>query len=256
MSTLLTPRTTTPARPGRSGRSGFAGQLLAALRAFVVLSVLLGLGYPLAVLAVGQLSSPANANGSLVKAGGRVVGSDLIGQAYTDPKTGTPLAQYFQSRPSAAGDGYDPTKTAASNRGPEDVTDTPDDPATPADDSRTSLLTSVCGRSSDIGSADGVSGARPYCGPNGTGTPGRRGTAPAAPAVPPDAVTASGSGLDPHISPAYALLQVNRVAAARKVDPARVRALVTRYEQGRTLGFLGEPRVNVLELNLALDRLR
>lgn len=240
----------------RTSRPGFTAQLLAALRAFVVLSVVLGLGYPLAVLAVGQLAMSANANGSLVRAGGRVIGSDLIGQLYDDPKSGDPLPQYFASRPSAAGDGYDPTSTAASNRGPEDVTDTPDDPSTPADDSRTSLLSSVCSRSREVGAADGVSGARPYCGPDGTGTPGSRGDEPAAGAVPPDAVTASGSGLDPHISPAYARLQVDRVAAARGLPAARVRALVGQYEQGRTLGFLGEPRVNVLELNLALDRLR
>ena len=208
-------------------------QLLAALRAFVVLSVVLGLAYPLLLVGVGAVAFPHQAHGS------------LLGQAFL-AADGRPLPQYFQSRPSAAGDGYDPTKTAASNRGPSDVTDTP---------GRTSLLTDICARSASIGSADGVSGDRAYCAdgkgaPTSPGTPGRTDT------VPPDAVTASGSGLDPHISPAYALLQVDRVARARGLDPARVRALVEEHVQGRVLGFLGEPRVDVLELDLALDRLR
>lgn len=232
-------------------------QLLAALRAFLVLTVLLGVVYPLAVLGVGQSLLHDNANGSKLEVGGRVVGSDLIGQSFTDPKTGAPLAQFFQSRASDAGDGYDPTSTAASNLGPEDVTDTPDDPATKQDESSASLLTQVCTRSTEIAAADGVSGARPYCGADGVGTPGTRGAAPErGMAVPPDAVTASGSGLDPDISPAYARLQVDRVAGARKLPVARVRRLVEDHVQGRTLGFLGEPRVNVLELNVALQQLR
>ena len=232
-------------------------QLLPAVRAFVVLSVLLGLAYPLAVLAVGQVAARGNSNGSMVTADGRTVGSDLIGQSFTDPATGDALPQFFQSRPSEAGDGYDPTATAASNLGPEDVTDTPDDPATPEDESSPSLLTQVCARSSAVARADGVDGARPFCGPDGTGRPGVRGSAPEhGTDVPPDAVTASGSGLDPDISPAYARLQAARVAAARGLPLERVQALVEEHVQGRTLGFLGEPRVNVLLLNLALQRLQ
>ena len=231
-------------------------QLLAALRAFLVLTVLLGVLYPLAVLAVGQTAFRSNANGSLVEVDGTVVGSDLIGQAFTDPVTGAPLPQFFQPRASHAGDGYDPTSTGASNLGPEDVTDTPDDPSTAQDDSDVSLLTLVCTRSRDVAEADGVDGARAFCGPDGVGTPGSRGDVRSEDSpVPPDAVTASGSGLDPHISPAYARLQVARVAQARGLPVERVRALVEDHVQGRVLGFLGEPRVNVLRLNLALDAL-
>ena len=233
------------------------GQLLAALRALVVLTLLLGLAYPLVVLGIGKVAFADNANGSLVTdAAGRVVGSDLIGQLFTDPDSGQALPQYFQPRASQAGDGYDPTSTAASNLGPEDVQDTPDDPATRQDDSATSLLTDVCTRSREIGEANGVDGSRAYCGPDGRGTPDQRGPVDSEnAAVPPDAVTSSGSGLDPHISPAYAALQVDRVARERGLDPAKVRGLVEDNTDGRTLGFLGAPRVNVLQLNLALDAL-
>lgn len=217
-------------------------QLFAALRAMIVFSIVLGLIYPLAVLGVGQLLFNGNAEGSLIRSHGAVVGSDLIGQAFTDPNTGAVLPRYFQSRPSNAGDGYDPTGTAASNRGPEDVVDAPDRP---------SLLTLICGRSEQIGDDDGVSGARPYCSGD-TGAPAQRGRVSRVD-VPADAVTASGSGLDPHISPAYAALQVSRVAKARGISEATVRDLVEAHTQGRTLGFLGEPRVNVLQLNIALD---
>ena len=229
-------------------------QLVAALRALLLLTVVLGVGYPLAVAGIGQVAFRDNAQGSLVEVDGRVVGSDLVGQAFLDPDTGEVLPEFFQPRPSSAGDGYDPTSTAASNLGPEDMTDTADDPATAEDDSDTSLLTSVCTRSQEVAEANGVDGAREYCAPDGTGAADRRGAAESDDsAVPPDAVTASGSGLDPHVSPAYARLQVERVATARGLDAARVRELVERHVQGRTLGFLGEPRVNVLRLNLALD---
>jgi potassium-transporting ATPase KdpC subunit len=276
---------------------GWISQHLAALRALLVFTVLLGLAYPLTVLGVAQLPGLRdNANGSLVKVGDQTVGSKLIGQSFTD-SDGNPIRWYFQSRPSAAGDGYDPTATAASNLGPEDVVDTAD---------RTSLLTQVCARSKAIGELEGVDGGRPYCttdgvgavlavfyrdgltGPvtrvvsvNQTGTPfvstydgvpvqsaqagvdyvaeggvitPIRGDAPDNPAVPSDAVTASGSGLDPHISVAYAELQAARVARERGTDLAAVRRLIDQYTDGRALGFMGEPGVNVLELNLALDR--
>ncbi len=266
---------------------------LAALRALAVLTVLLGLLYPLAATGLAQVLFHDNANGSAVRAGGRDVGSSLIGQSFTDAD-GRPVRKYFQSRPSAAGDGYDPTSTSASNLGPEDVIDVP--PAG-GEKGRQSLLTQVCARSRAAGELEGVSGARPYCTPDGVGavlkvfpnravsvnqpcpaTPfvaayqgvrvecakqgedyaaGRtvpvRGNAPTPPAVPADAVTASGSGLDPHISPAYADLQAPRVAKERGLPLDRVRALIEQHTTGRILGFMGEPSVNVLELNLALD---
>lgn len=197
---------------------------LAALRALLVLTVLLGILYPLVVLGIGQLAFPAQANGSLLSAGGRVVGSSLLGQAFVDAE-GNPLPQWFQPRPSAASDpndkndpGYDPLFSGASNRGPSN----PD------------LIRSIDARRAAVAAFDGV----PVAG------------------VPPDAVTAGGSGLDPDISPAYADEQVTRVAEVRGLDPAAVRALVATHVQGRTLGILGEPRVNVVELNAALTRLR
>ena len=281
-------------------------QHLAALRVLLVLTVLTGIVYPVVIVAVAQLPGLKHrADGSLVKAGGATVGSSLIGQAFTD-KTGNPILSYFQSRPSAAGNGYDPTATGASNLGPESVVDTLPDPANKADTGKQSLLTQVCSRSLAIGKLEGVDGSRPYCTPDGvgavlavfytngaTGTVTRavsldracpaapfiatyqgvrvecatfgddyskgvvtpiRGNAPAKPVVPADAVTASGSGLDPQISVAYAMLQAPRVAKARGVDVAAVRTLVDTYTSGRVLGFLGEPGVNVLQLNLALDR--
>jgi K+-transporting ATPase ATPase C chain len=286
---------------------GWLRQHLAAVRILLVLTVLLGLAYPLVVTGIAQIPGlQSKADGSLVTDANGDVGSSLVGQAFTD-KDGNPLRQYFQSRPSAAGDGYDPTATSASNLGPESVVDVLDDPATAEDDSKPSLLTQVCARSLAIGRLEGVDGSRPYCTSDGTGAvlavihagPGYtgpvtrvvsldqpcpdtpfiatyqgvtvechtfgddvshgqvvpiRGNAPADPAVPADAVTASGSGLDPQISPAYADLQIARVAKARNLPEDRVRQLVRDNTVGRSLGVLGEPGVNVLKLNLALDR--
>lgn len=289
-------------------------QLLVALRVLLVLTAILGIAYPLAITAVAQLPGlRSRADGSMINAAnGHVVGSKLLGQAFTTAR-GRPLVRYFQSRPSAATGnvptGYDPTATSASNFGPEDVVDDLDDPATKqVDESSQSLLTQVCSRSVAIGALERVDGSRPYCTPSGVGAvlavfhtgPGYdgavtrvvsvnegcpttpflatyqgvqvqchrygvdvanaeqvviRGNAPADPAVPPDAVTASGSGLDPDISPEYARIQVDRIAAARNLSAATVLALVNDRVAGRTLGFLGEPHVNVLELNLALDKL-
>ncbi|MCC3332995.1 potassium-transporting ATPase subunit C [Nocardia abscessus] len=275
-------------------------QHLAALRALLALTAITGIVYPLAIFAVAQLPGlHEKADGSLVDVDGTTVGSSLIGQSFTD-SGGAALVQYFQSRPSAAGDGYDPMSTAASNLGPEDIVDTP---------ARASLLTTICARSKEVGDREGVDGSRPFCTKDGVGAvlsvigprgpdgdvshpvrvvsvneacaaqpfldtyrgvrvdcaePGRdysvgrivpiRGNAPDAPAVPPDAVTASGSGLDPHISPEYAAIQVARVAKARGVTEEQVRALVDKHTAGRTLGFLGEPQVDVLQLNLELDQ--
>ncbi|MEU1756295.1 potassium-transporting ATPase subunit C [Micromonospora matsumotoense] len=278
---------------------------LAALRALLVFTVLLGVAYPLTLVAVGRLPGlDGRAAGSLLTVDGRIVGSALIGQSFTDAD-GDPVPRYFQSRPSAAGDGYDPTASAASNLGPESVLDSL---AVDPRESTRSLLSQVCARSRAVGALDGVDGRRPYCTPDGVGAvlavfradgltgpvtrvvsvnqtapatpfvsswqgvpvelaaPGEdyraagglvtpvRGDAPEHPAVPADAVTASGSGLDPHISPAYAEIQVARVARERGADPAVVRRLVAEHTTGRTLGFMGAPGVNVLELNLALDR--
>jgi len=189
-------------------------QYLAGLRVLIVFTVVLGIAYPLAVTAIGQLLLTSHANGSLVSVGGHPVGSALIGQSFTDAK-GNPLPQWFQSRPSAAGaSGYDPTSSGASNLGP----------------SNPSLVKAIEARRAAAAALDGVA-------------PGM---------VPPDAVTASGSGLDPAISTAYAYEQVNRVAKARGLDPAAVRALVASMVAGRALGFLGEPTVDVLQLNIAL----
>jgi K+-transporting ATPase ATPase C chain len=283
---------------------------VAALRLLLVLTVITGLAYPLAITAVAQLPGlKHHADGSLINENGKDVGSSLIGQSFV-AKDGRPLVQYFQSRPSAAGDGYDPTSTSASNLGPESVVDTPADPVRASDpdgDGRSSsLLSQVCARSLAVGALNGVSGARPYCTPGGiaavlavfrsagaTGPvtqvvslnqecpatpfirtyqgvrvecarPGAdyrhggvtpiRGTAPSDPAVPPDAVTSSASGLDYQISPAYARIQLARVARARGIPVSALDPLVKQYTTARTLGFIGEPGVNVLELNLALDR--
>jgi potassium-transporting ATPase KdpC subunit len=201
-------------------------QHLAALRALIVLTVITGAIFPLVVLGISQVAFHNQANGSLVTNHGKVVGSSLLCQQFVDAK-GNPLPQYFQSRASNASDptaksttaeaaGCDPLFTGASNLGPNNP----------------KLTGNVDARRKAAAQADGVN-------PN---------------TVPPDAVTASGSGLDPDISPQYADEQVNRVATARHLDPAKVRALVTSHTQGRSAGFLGEPRVDVLQLNLALDQ--
>ena len=297
--------------------SNFVRLHWAALRALLVLTVITGLAYPLFVWAVARLPGLRDhAEGSILTAGGKPVGSRLIGQPFTG-KDGHPLPQYFQSRPSAAGAGYDPTSSGGSNLGPESILDTPADPSqlaggTSAPDAgfKPSLLTTVCSRSAAVGKLEGIDGSRPFCTGGGVGAvlsvigprdargnvlhPTRvvsvnepcqstqtpfvtiydgvrvecakygedytigqivpvRGAAPADPAVPVDAVTASASGLDPHISPAYADLQVARVAKARHVSPDQIRAVVAQYRSARTLGIFGEPTVNVLQVNLQLD---
>ena len=181
-------------------------QVFAAARVLAVLTLVLGVAYPLVVFGIGRLA-PAKADGSLLAVDGRVVGSTLIGQQFAGDG-------WFQPRPSAAGDGYDPLASGGSGLGPNDP----------------GLLATVTRRREQVAAQDGVDVAQ----------------------VPADAVTASASGLDPDISPQYARLQVDRVARARSLDPAVVRALVEAHVQGRELGFLGAPHVNVLELNAAL----
>lgn len=186
-----------------------------AVRAMLVATLVLGVGYTLLITGIGQLVFPAQANGSLVTdARGDVAGSALIGQSFTDAD-GAALPEYFQSRPSAAGDGYDGAASSGSNLGPENA----------------DLIAAIGERRDEIAAREGVSVAE----------------------VPADAVTASASGLDPHISVAYANLQVARVAGARGLSTDEVAELVAAHTTGRDLGFLGDPRVNVVELNLALD---
>jgi potassium-transporting ATPase KdpC subunit len=189
-------------------------QVGVALRALGILTVVLGIGYTLAITGIGQLAFPAQANGSLVKVDGKTVGSSLIGQTFATSK-GVALAQWFQSRPSAAT--YNGGASSGSNYGPNDPR----------------LIAQIKAEMKAIEKSDGVTASQ----------------------IPADALTASGSGLDPDISPAYALLQVNRVAATRGLSVSVVKALVESKIQGRELGYLGEPTVNVLELNIALSKL-
>lgn len=188
---------------------------LAGLRMLLALTLLTGLFYPLAMTAVGQVAFPWQANGSLVESDGARTTSrdDAVGSALV--AQGFTGEQYFHPRPSAAGDGYDTLASGGSNLGPLN----PD------------LVASIEERKAAVAEQNGVAPAD----------------------VPADAVTASGSGLDPHISPEYAALQVARVAEARGLPVADVEQAVARHTAGRDLGVLGEPRVNVLELNLALD---
>ncbi|PWI09794.1 potassium-transporting ATPase subunit C [Streptomyces sp. NWU339] len=198
---------------------------LTALRLLLVFTVICGLAYPLLITGIAQSAFPRQANGSQLEHNGQVVGSGLLGQNYNLPKKNPndpkeqprPDPKWFQPRPSAAGTGYDPTASGGSNLGPDDA----------------ALTKTVQDRRAAVAAFDGVDPAQ----------------------VPPDALTASGSGLDPHISPAYADEQVDRVATARGLDPAAVRRLVEQHLQGRDLGFLGQRRVNVVSLNLALMRL-
>jgi potassium-transporting ATPase KdpC subunit len=220
---------------------GVIGRHLAAIRAMILFTVICGIAYPLLVTGIAQLGFKSTADGSLItNSKGRVVGSKLLCQAFT-AKDGTPLPQYFQSRPSdavnsgnsaAAGDsknvdgeyyGCDPTQSAGSNLGPDSL----------------ALAADIKNYQSVMSKFDSVGGYT---------------VAPTQ--VAPDAVTASGSGLDPDISVLNADQQAHRIATTRDLPLTTVQGMIAKYTDGRDLGFLGEPGVNVLELNLALDELQ
>ena len=184
-------------------------QIYPAIAMTVVLTVLLGIIYPLVVTGLAQVIFPAKAGGSLIERDGRIIGSRLIGQPFTGPG-------YFHSRPSAAGTGYDATASGGTNLGPTSQ----------------KLMDTVK-----------------------TAADSLREENPAAP-IPVDLVTSSASGLDPHITPAAAEFQIPRVGRERGLSEDDVRRLVSARTEGRQFGLLGEPRVNVLELNLALDELK
>jgi K+-transporting ATPase ATPase C chain len=197
-------------------------QHIAALRMLLAFTVLCGIIYPVVMWGVAQAAFKGQADGSLVTYNGQVVGSGLLCQEFTDAK-GNPLPQYFQPRPSNASSGAsndygcDPGYSGAANLSASNPV----------------LVTKVKQLQQEISKFDGVPVSD----------------------IPPDAVTSSGSGLDPDISPAYAAIQVNRVATTRHLSVATVQGLVSKYTSGRDIGFLGEPVVDVLDLNIALDEL-
>ena len=195
---------------------GTTRQYWVAIRSMIIFTVALGILYPFLITGIGLLA-PAQANGSQITVNGSSVGSSLLGQSFTDKK-GNALAEWFQSRPSAAGTGYDAGASSGSNQGTESAT----------------LIKTIKQRSAAIAKDDGVDPA----------------------SIPADALTASASGLDPAISPAYARLQINRVAAARHLPVSEVTKLVNSFVVGRELGYIGDPTVNVLELNIALSKLK
>jgi K+-transporting ATPase ATPase C chain len=193
-------------------------QLRVAVLMVVVLVVITGIAYPLAVTGVAQVFFKDKANGSLIERDGEVIGSELIGQSFVD-ENGAVIPGYFRGRPSAAGDGYDAALSSGSNLGPTNQ----------------ALIDRVAADVAQVRAENGLADDFQ---------------------IPVDLVTASGSGLDPEISPASAEIQIARVARERGLTEDQVRGLVEDNTNGRTLGVLGEERVNVLKLNIALDDLK
>jgi potassium-transporting ATPase KdpC subunit len=258
-------------------RSGILKHASASIVMMVLLTAALGFGYPLVVTGISKVFFNNQANGSLIYRNGKLVGSSLIGQNFTDSK-GNPLPQYFQPRPSDAGTGYNGASSGASNLGPSNPlligfvpgvntvglngqSSATNPFATTADPACVPMSPAgVPITSPSPGDKYEMSGKSYECDPN---TIPERTLAyrqfnglPANASVPVDAVTASASGLDPDISVANALDQAPRVARARHLPAAEVVALVHKYTSGSQLGFMSEPTVNVLNLNLALDGLR
>jgi K+-transporting ATPase ATPase C chain len=237
-------------------------QILPGLRIKVFMTLLLGVAYPLFMTGISQAIFPKQSNGSLIKAGGKVIGSEFIGQNFSKP-------EYFHPRPSSAGGGYDATASAGSNLGPTSA-------------KLVRGTTKLDDKKNDVVDFDGINlRLVHYCVENGipyeSSAPLERfrdangvlddvklikafndDKAPLVfkpkASIPADAVTGSGSGLDPHISPAAAQDQAVRVAKARGISPDQANQFIARFTEGPDLGVLGEPRVNVLKLNLALDR--
>jgi len=214
----------------------FVRQHLAALRLLLVFTVICGIVYPVVVWGIAQVAFNHQANGSLVSYKGRVVGSSLLCEEFVNSK-GQPLPQYFQPRPSFAivnwslGQ-YKNGQWYVEGTGPNNYGCNPlYSSASNLSDNNPAQIQFVRQRQEEISKFDNVPISK----------------------IPSDAVTASGSGLDPDITPANAAIQVDRVAAARHITPAQVEALVQKYTTGRTLGILGQPVVNVLLLNIALD---
>jgi potassium-transporting ATPase KdpC subunit len=252
-------------------------QLVTGLLVTICLIVLLGVIFPVAVWGVGQVAFRHQANGSLVKVKGNTVGSALIGQNFVD-KSGNPLPRYFQPRPSAAGSGYDPTASGGSNLGPTNpklvgfipgvntvgldgnpsATNpfaTPGDPYCVPVDDKGNPVTSPSDGQTYQKNPDGTYACYASTVPErAIAYRALNGLAAGAP-VPVDAVTASGSGLDPDITEANALDQAARVARVRKLSEAAVVDLVHRHTTSRAWGILGEKTVNVLDINLALDQI-
>jgi K+-transporting ATPase ATPase C chain len=237
-------------------------QLLPGLRITLFLTLLFGVAYPLAMTGISQILFPSKANGSLIRSGDKVIGSELIGQNFSKP-------EYFHPRPSSAGNGYDPTASGGSNLGPTSAklvrgtTKLDDKKNEVVDFDGISLrLVHYCvendipydssiplDRFKDAsGSLDDVKLIKAF---NDEKAPL---VFKAKAAIPADAVTGSASGLDPHISPAFAQAQAARVAKARGISVDQANQMVARFTEGPDLGLLGEPRVNVLKLNLAMDQ--
>ena len=202
-------------------------QLRPAIMSVLLITLLTGFLFPAVITVLLQLAFPSQAKGSLIERNGKIIGSSLIGQNFASPR-------YFHPRPSAAGSGYDATASGGTNLGPTSskfLKGIEDDPKTKADESFAGIaqLAATYRKENNLASST---------------------------RLPADAVTRSASGLDPHISPANALLQAARVAKVRGVSLEKVKELVAQNTESRQLGVLGEPRVNVLQLNLALDAVK